>query len=89
VQSSPLLKIAYDEAEVHIRFNERRYVVPTSDVEVLPIDNTTAERLAELFAGEIASKLQESAANNVMSITVGVEEMPGQSGSFTLATDNR
>jgi 6-pyruvoyltetrahydropterin/6-carboxytetrahydropterin synthase len=88
LQASPLLSVAHSPGELHVTFADRRYVFPTSDVAVLPIDNTTAERLAEMFAQEIAGKLQESGVANVMSITVGVEEMPGQSGWFTLTIDN-
>jgi 6-pyruvoyltetrahydropterin/6-carboxytetrahydropterin synthase len=87
VQTSPLLKVAYDEGDLHLRFDDRRYVIPRSDVVILPIDNTTAERLAELFAGELAARLQEVGMRNVMSITAGVEEMPGQSGWFTQSID--
>jgi 6-pyruvoyltetrahydropterin/6-carboxytetrahydropterin synthase len=67
-----------------IRFGDRRYVMPASDVAELDIDNTTAERLAEWIASRLASKLADSGASNVMSISVGVEEMPGQAGWFTL-----
>jgi hypothetical protein len=39
--------------------------------------------LAEWFVGRIAVELRSRGAENVSSITVGVEEMPGQSGWFT------
>ena len=84
LQTSPLVSVAPGEREVEVSFGERRYVFPAADVERLPIDNTTAERLAEWFTQEIVTKLPEMGISNVMSITVGVEEMPGQSGWFTL-----
>lgn len=62
---------------------DKRYVIPKSDVAILEIDNTTAERLAEWFAGRIAASLAEAGVSNVTAITVGIEEMPGQSGWFT------
>jgi 6-pyruvoyltetrahydropterin/6-carboxytetrahydropterin synthase len=62
---------------------DKRYVIPKSDVAMLEIDNTTAERLAEWFAGRIASALREAGVSNVTAITVGIEEMPGQAGWFT------
>jgi hypothetical protein len=71
------------DGQVLISFGERCYAIPAADVERLPIDNTTAERLAEWFAGEIATRLPDIGMRSVMSITVGVEEMPGQSGWFT------
>lgn len=63
-----------------IRFLERGFVFPKADVVALPIDNTTAERLAEWFIGRLAASLQAHGAANLTSITVGVEEAPGQAG---------
>lgn len=62
----------------------KRYVIPRSDVAMLEIDNTTVERLAEWFAGRIRAALEEAGAANVTAVTVGIEEMPGQAGWFTL-----
>ena len=68
-----------------VRFLERGWVFPKSDVLPLPIDNTTAERLAEYVAGRLRAALSERGATNVTSITVGIEEQPGQAGWFTLS----
>ncbi len=54
--------------------------MPKSDVLALPIDNTTAERLAEYFVARIKSGLDERGLRNITSIAVGVEEAPGQAG---------
>ena len=67
-----------------VRFLERGWVFPKSDVLPLPIVNTTAERLAQYFAGRLRAALAERGASNVTAITVGIEEMPGQAGWFTL-----
>jgi len=79
------LTIAESPGEYEITFGDRRYAIPRADVAALPIDNSTAERLAEYLAGRIAEELRKRAVSNVMSITVGVEEAPGQSGWFRLA----
>ncbi len=79
------LEIAASDTEFEIRFGPRRYVIPRSDVAQLPIDNSTAERLAEYIAGQIVDSLRERGVSNVTSITVGVEEAPGQSGWFRTA----
>ena len=63
-----------------IRFLERGFVFPKADVIALPIDNTTAERLAEWFVRRLAEDLRARGASNLTSITVGVEEAPGQAG---------
>lgn len=68
-----------------VAFGERRYVIPEADVRPLPIDNSTAERLAEWLAGRLAGQLRARGAANLSSLTVTVEETPGQSASFTLS----
>ncbi len=70
-----------------IAFGERRYVIPESDVRALPIDNSTAERLAEWLGGRLAGELRSRGASNLSRLTVAVEEAPGQSASFTLPLD--
>jgi 6-pyruvoyl tetrahydropterin synthase/QueD family protein len=67
-----------------VRFGERRYVFPACDVAELDIDNTTAERLAEWLATRLAERLTKEGGSNIMSIKIGVEEMPGQTGWFEL-----
>jgi len=82
---NPSLQIIESAAEYEVRFHERRYVIPKGDVAPLPIDNSTAERLAQWLAGRLASQLGSAGVSNLHSITVGVEESPGQVGWFTLA----
>ena len=67
-------------AEVVVTFGDRRYAFPSQDVVELPIDNTTAERIAEWIGGEVGSALSRAGATNVRRLRVGVEEAPGQSG---------
>jgi 6-pyruvoyltetrahydropterin/6-carboxytetrahydropterin synthase len=61
--------------------DEVGYVLPKSDVIALPIDNTTAERLAEWFGGRLWRWLEGRGASNVQALTVEVWEGPGQRGS--------
>ncbi len=79
---NPALEITASDSEIEIKFGDRRYVIPRPDVAQLPIDNSTAERLAEFIAGRIAASLRERGADIVTSIAVGVEEAPGQSAWF-------
>lgn len=60
------------------------YVLPKQDVVGLPIDNTTAERLAEWFGGRLWQWIEDKGASNVHTLTVEVWEGPGQRGSHTL-----
>jgi 6-pyruvoyltetrahydropterin/6-carboxytetrahydropterin synthase len=79
------ISISRSGGELTLKWGDLRYVMPEKDSVSIDVDNTTAERLAEWFAGRIAAELRSRGAENVSSITVGVEEMPGQSGWFTLA----
>ena len=62
----------------------RRYSFPEADVAALPVDNTTAERLAEWLCIRLqeASLIRE--AGNVESVLVEVWEGPGQRASYHL-----
>ncbi len=82
-RDSKVLQIDEGMSNWKIRFLERGWVFPKSDIISLPIDNTTAERLAEWFAGRLTADLRARGAANLTSITVEVEEAPGQSGSAT------
>jgi 6-pyruvoyltetrahydropterin/6-carboxytetrahydropterin synthase len=82
-RDSRVLAIAETADAWQISFGERqRYVFPKSDVAVLPIDNSTAERLAVWFHGEIAAALTDAGATNIRRLRVEVEEAPGQSGWY-------
>lgn len=59
-----------------------QYSFPAHDVVALPIDNTTAERLAEWFSGRLLQVLEERGATNVEALQVEVWEGPGQRGSY-------
>lgn len=79
------LDVERGEGHYRVAFGDRRYVIPEADVRPLPIDNSTAERLAEWLAGRVAGQLRSRGAANLSSLTVTVEEAPGQSASFTLS----
>ena len=68
--------------EWEIRFENRRYVFPAEDVLVLPVDSITAERLAEYICGQLIASLKEQERLSLTSITVGVEEAPGQTAFY-------
>ena len=80
---SRMLTIVEGEDDWEISYEDQRYVFPKSDVAALPIDNSTAERLAEWFAGRLRAELAEHGASNIKRLTVGIEEMPGQTGWYT------
>lgn len=77
------LKIQQDEGSWELEFKERRYVFPARDVMPLPVDNITAERLAEYIWREIARELRASGGDHLLTLTVGVEEAPGQTAFYS------
>ena len=81
-RDSPLLQIEEREGSWGIRFGDREYAFPKSDVLALPIENTTAELLAEYIAERVTSQLRANGHGNIGRIEVDVEEMPGQSGGY-------
>jgi len=86
-RDNPALQITDLDDAWQITSHDRRYVIPKSDVCLLPLDNSTAERLAEWFCHRLAEALAER--GNITSISVGVEESPGQAGWCTLSLGNR
>jgi 6-pyruvoyltetrahydropterin/6-carboxytetrahydropterin synthase len=62
--------------QVEVRLGAKRYVVPRSDVAIIDIEASSAERLAEYFARGLVGAVAFPPA--VHEIEVGVDEGPGQ-----------
>ncbi len=84
---SKLLEMKELEDAWEVRWKERQYRFPKSDVFPLPVDNTTSERIAEWVAGQLLTSLREQGATKIRKLTVGIEEMPGQAGWYTLEVE--
>lgn len=82
-RQSHILTISEEADAWQVSFRERVYRFPKTDVVALPIDNSTAERLAEWFWQRIWQALQEMGLRNLTRVRVGVEEMPGQAGWYS------
>lgn len=82
--ASSILHIEEREDAWEVGFGTRRYVFPRADVYPLPVDNTTVERIAEWLSGRLLARLREAGATSVRRLGVGVEEMPGQTGWYTV-----
>ncbi len=62
-----------------------RYLLPKWSVVALPIDNATAERLAEFFAQRVAGQLRDRGVGQQLSrLTVGISETGMQTAFYTL-----
>lgn len=83
-RNSAVLEIDEGRTNWKIRFGDVGYVLPKSDVIALPIDNTTAERLAEWLAGRLVTHYREAGVASFRKISVGIEESPGQAGWYSV-----
>lgn len=66
--------------EVVATFRDRRWVFPAAECVLLPIDNTTAELLAEWIGERLLEALQAAGAALPRKLTVEVDECDGQVG---------
>ncbi|GLV56527.1 6-pyruvoyl tetrahydrobiopterin synthase [Dictyobacter sp. S3.2.2.5] len=75
---NPHLELTRSSDGWEVRFRERRYVFPHSDVVELPIENSTSELLAQYIGEKLCQVLEEYPTAGLRSIMVGVEEAPTQ-----------
>ena len=80
--NNPHLKIKLEDHEWLIEYKTNHYAFPEKDVRPLPLDNITAERLAEFFAGEMRNRLSEIDTRHITRMIIGVEEAEGQAAYF-------
>jgi len=74
------------DGTTEIRYQERRYSIPSEEVIVLPIGNTSAENLAAWFGRTLRERMAQRWPQLVVKrLSIGVEEAPGQRGIWTLA----
>ncbi len=66
-------------------FGEPTYVFPIVDCAMVPIENTTAEMLAQHFAQRVRDDLMAQGIKNLTAIEMEVEESFGQSATYRLA----
>ena len=86
----PTITVVRHEHEVTAHFEQRRWVFPVDDCKLLPIDNTTAERLAEYLASQLVAINPDWGSAGIRSVLVGIDENQGQWGECELElTDDR
>lgn len=79
------------EGEWEIRYDDHtRYLMPRASVVALPVDNCTAERLAEQLAQRIVDALdQRGTPHHLERLTVGIEETEMQAAFYSLTLPRR
>ena len=87
-QNNPNLKIEQrDNNYLLTTRDESFFSIPRSDVLILPIENTSAERIAAYLAFEIRNKILDQYKFEFKELEIEVEETPGQSAVFVLTKD--
>jgi len=65
-------------------FGQPTYVFPIVDCAMVPIENTTAEMLAQYFAQRVRDELVAQGIRNLSGIEMEVEESFGQAATYRL-----
>lgn len=74
----PRIAVTEHATEVEVRFEERRWIFPREDCVLLPVANTTAERIAEWIGGRLRDAIKPHHAHPLAGLRVEVEENFGQ-----------
>jgi 6-pyruvoyltetrahydropterin/6-carboxytetrahydropterin synthase len=84
--NNPFLRIALDNQQIHALFHTGdQWAFPERDVIILPILNTSSERLAQYLCHETIEKLSEKYPEAMIGkIEFNVEESPGQAAIYRL-----
>jgi 6-pyruvoyl-tetrahydropterin synthase len=81
---NPHMQIRCSDSEWEIRLSDgARFVMPRSSVAALPLDNVTAERLAEYFAVRLAEIMRARGVTHLTAVTVGIAETEMQAAFYT------
>ena len=76
----PTIKVVDDGKEVLVTFEQKRWIFPSEDCNILPITNTTAELLAGYIADKLKSRTKEIFGEQISKLMIGVDENRGQWG---------
>jgi 6-pyruvoyltetrahydropterin/6-carboxytetrahydropterin synthase len=81
------IRVAEDDREVVVTFEEKRWVFPAEDCVLLPVANTTAELLADYIGQQLESACADAFHAGIQRMVVSVDENRGQWGvaEFQLA----
>jgi 6-pyruvoyltetrahydropterin/6-carboxytetrahydropterin synthase len=77
----PQIQLSHDEKEVVATFADRRWVFPRGDCQLLPVSNTTSERLAELIAARIYQACCTRLGARPDRVRVEISESHGQTAA--------
>ena len=80
----PAISVTSNDQEVEARFENRRWIFPKEDCVLLPVANTTAERIAEWIGMRLRAVIGAKTSHPLTEIQIEVEENFGQWAIATL-----
>lgn len=83
-KNHPDMQFAKKGPSLEVRFRDRFYVFPQTEVILLPVINTSVEQLSRLLAEDL---MKEFVPYHVKHIRVTVEETRGQAASTTASSN--
>lgn len=87
--NNPHLEIEYGEKNISLNTRDESFFsIPKTDVLILPIENTSAERIAAYMAYQIRDLVFEKFQFEFKELEIEVEETPGQAAVFVLTKDH-
>jgi 6-pyruvoyltetrahydropterin/6-carboxytetrahydropterin synthase len=63
---------------------KKKYLLPRDEVVLMKVDNITCEQLAESYFKFLEMELELFSDQNITSVSVFIEESPGQGAAFTV-----
>jgi 6-pyruvoyltetrahydropterin/6-carboxytetrahydropterin synthase len=78
---NPLIKVTVQDRSIRVAYRDREWVFPRDDCVLLPIENTTAELLAEYIAQKLLETFRQQHQFEPEVLRVEVEESFGQSAT--------
>lgn len=82
----PILRLESGGDEVAVHFRQRRWVFPADNCRLLPVENTTAEEIAQYVGDQLLAKWKERSLSleRIDRLVVSVDENNGQWGTCVL-----
>lgn len=74
----PTIHVTAGDREVEARYEDRRWVFPREDCVLLPVANTTAERIAEWIGVRLRAAIKPKNSHPLTAVQIEVEENFGQ-----------
>jgi 6-pyruvoyltetrahydropterin/6-carboxytetrahydropterin synthase len=81
------IQVSENDDQVEVRYHERRWSFPRGDCMLLPVENTTAELLAQFVALRLTEELEQRFRFRPDSVQVALGETTGQAAIFEMTSE--